>query len=194
MLFVGMLVTGLTVLNLSCGAGTAGNPSPNQPPAASSQSPPTKRFTPADLAKLRWIEGSWRGTGDVEKPFFERYHFENESTLVTESFADESFSKITEVTRFELKNGVFGNGGEGARWAATAIDETSVTFEPVAKANNSFRFQRESKDSWKAILTEPARGNTPAKQINYHMERWPKRSVEVDPFAKPPKSNQPPEQ
>ena len=107
LLIVGVLATGLALVNLSCRAGTAGNPSPNQPPSASSQTPPTKRFTPADLAKLRWIEGSWRGTGDVEKPFFERYHFENESTLVTESFADESFSKITEVTRYELKNGVF---------------------------------------------------------------------------------------
>jgi hypothetical protein len=32
----------------------------------------TTKLTSADLKKLRRIEGTWRGTGDVEKPFYEK--------------------------------------------------------------------------------------------------------------------------
>ena len=41
--------------------------------ASCADSAQTNKFTTADLQKLRWIEGTWRGTGDVDKPFFERY-------------------------------------------------------------------------------------------------------------------------
>jgi hypothetical protein len=154
--------------------GAATRPSLNSTSPSPLQAPVGRRFTTADLRKLRWIEGTWRGTGDVEKPFFERYKFENDSTLAVDSFADdETLSKVKETTRFELKDGQFGNGGEDSRWAATSIDENSIAFAPVAKARNSFRFQRESKDSWKAILNWPATADKPARERVYHMERWP---------------------
>jgi hypothetical protein len=109
----------------------------------------------------------------VESPFYERYHFEGESTLVVESFADETLGKVTEVTRFELKDGVLGNAGEGARWAATDLRDDSVTFEPVTGARNSFRWQRESANTWKATLNWPALSDKPARQRVYLMERLP---------------------
>jgi len=160
---------------LSISSCTRTAPSSTSVPA--SPTPAAKRFSTADLAKLRWIEGSWRGTGDVEAPFYERYHFENDSTLVVDSFADEKFSKISEASRFELKEGQFGNGGDGARWAATAIDDKSISFDPTAKAQNSFRWERASADphpnEWKAVLWWPATNNKPAGQRVYRMERWP---------------------
>ncbi len=140
---------------------------------ASTQAVKPKRISPGELAKLRWIEGTWRGTGDVETPFYERYHFEGEATLVVEGLADETLSKVADVTRFELKDGAFGNAGEGARWVATQLEDKSVTFEPVAKARNTFRWQQESKDVWKAILNWPATGDKPARQRVYLMERLP---------------------
>jgi hypothetical protein len=139
--------------------------------ATQAQTP--KSISASDLKRLRWVEGSWRGTGDVEKPFFERYYFENDSTLVVEGFSDETLSKVTDVTRFELREGQFGNWGEGARWAATKLDEGSVTFEPVTRARNTFRWETESKDVWKAVLTWPATASSSAKQRVYRMERWP---------------------
>jgi hypothetical protein len=138
----------------------------------SSQTPAQKSISTSDLKSLRWIEGTWRGTGDVEKPFFERYHFENDSTLVVESFADETLNKVDDVTRFELKDGQFGNGGEGARWTATKVDNNSITFEPVFRARNTFRWEKESSDVWKAVLAWPATESSPAKQRIYRMERW----------------------
>ncbi len=169
--FVVLLVTSLVLFSVaSCARNPAGAPAQD----ASWRKPILKNITPADLAKLRWIEGSWRGTGDIDKPFYERYKFENETTLAVESFDDDKFSKATDISRFELKDGEFGSTGpDGSRSAASDIDAISVTFEPVAKSRNSFRFQRESENSWKAILTWPATDKAPAGQRNYLMERWP---------------------
>lgn len=135
------------------------------------QSSRPKKISAQELKKLRWIEGTWKGTGDVDKPFYERYYFENDTTLVVESYSDETLSTVTDVTRFVLKDGQFGNGGEGSRWAATELDEGSITFAPIVQARNSFRWQRESKDLWKAVLDWPAAEGKPARQRVYSMER-----------------------
>lgn len=165
-----LLTSWSLLLNIGGCARSASN---NQSRDSSGQTSKPKQITPADLVKLRWIEGSWRGTGDVETPFYERYHFENESTLVVDSFDDDKLSKVSDTTRFELKDGQFGNVGEGSRWVATAIDDSSITFEPVAKARNSFSWKRESADLWQADLNWPASDKGPAKERIYRMERWP---------------------
>jgi hypothetical protein len=168
---ISFLMVGLLVTLVGC----AGTKSANRARDASTPAPTSKAkpLTATDLAKLRWIEGTWRGTGDVEAPFYERYHFENESTLVVESFDDETLSKINDVTRFELKDGQFGNSGEGSRWTATELNDDSVTFTPVARAKNSFRWQKESEGKWKAILDWPSTETSPSRQRVYLMERWP---------------------
>jgi hypothetical protein len=138
------------------------------------QTPAPGKFSVADLQKLKWIEGTWRGTGDVESPFFERYRFENETTLAVDSFTDETLTKVEDTTRFELKDGQFGNGGDGSRWAATTIDYLGVTFVPFVKARNTFRWQREADNLWSATLQWPAADGKPARKRIYKMERWPK--------------------
>jgi hypothetical protein len=135
-------------------------------------SPQPKTISAADLKRLRWIEGSWRGTGDIDKPFYERYKFENDTTLIVESFADEKFDKVTDVSRFELKDGHFGSQSEGAGSVATALDDNSITFAPLGKARNSFRWQRESDNVWKAVLNWREADGTPKERV-YRMERWP---------------------
>ena len=135
----------------------------------------TPKFTTTDLAKLRWIEGTWKGSGTDQAPFFERYRFENETTLAVDSFPDEKLDKVEDTTRFELKDGQFGNGGDDSRWVATAIDAQGITFEPAAKAKNSFRWERDSADKWKATLTWPAEEGKPARERVYNMERIPGR-------------------
>ncbi len=102
------------------------------PSSDTAQSTATSAATPANitanhLKKLLWLEGTWRGTGDVETPFYERYRFENDKTLIVEGLADESLSKVTDTTRFDLKNGQFGNGGD-TRWVATEVADNYITF------------------------------------------------------------------
>jgi hypothetical protein len=133
---------------------------------------PAKKFTVEDLKKLRWIEGTWRGTGEGTQPFFERYRFEDETTLAVETFENEKLEKITDTTRFELQDGAFGGGSEGSRWEAKAIDDKSVTFLPVAKARNTFRWETVDKDTWKAVLNWPANADKPARERTYKMERF----------------------
>jgi hypothetical protein len=150
--------------------------SPATVPAAATPkpTPQAKKLTADDLKKLRWIEGTWRGTGVDQKPFFERYRFENPTTLLTETLADEKVDKVTETSRFELKDGEFGNNEDGSRSVATALDDNSITFEPVGKGN-TFKFEKQSADAWKAILTWTANEKRPAGERIYNMERWPKK-------------------
>lgn len=146
---------------------TQATPTPTPVPAT-----PAK-LTADDLKKLRWIEGTWRGTGVTQPAFFERYRWENDTTLAVDSFENEKLEKVTDTTRFELKDGEFGGGSEGARYVATALDDNAITFGPVVKARNSFVWKRESKDLWTAIIQPLPRPDRPTKETIYKMERLP---------------------
>jgi hypothetical protein len=152
-------------------AGCARGRSRDTAQSSATPAPTPAHITANDLKKLRWIEGTWRGTG-YETPFYERYHFENDNTLIVEGLADESVNKVTDTTRFELKDGQFGNDSEG-RSVATELTDNYITFSPLARGQNTFRFQKESPDLWKAVLTWPASEKRPAGERVYHMERWP---------------------
>ena len=165
------------LLNLAACAPTKSDPAARNAVSPSATpmtlpSPVPKQITSADLTKLRWIEGSWRGTGGDVAPFYERYKFENDSTLVVEGLADETLTTVNDVSRFELKDGHFGSSQGDSGSVATALDDNSITFAPLGKATNSFRFQRETADSWKAILNWTDK-NGVAKERIYTMERWP---------------------
>lgn len=138
-------------------------------PDAQTNRSETKKFSTADLAKLRWIEGTWRGSGVDQAPFFERYRFENESILAVDSFPNEKLDKVEDTSRFELKDGRFGS----KYYFATLIDEKAIDFEPTPLANNSFRWERVSDNAWKATLKWSANGNKPARERVYNMERIP---------------------
>jgi hypothetical protein len=164
--FIALIIAGLALLGAAACARTRSDSSTQN---ASAPSPSPKLLAAADLAKLRWIEGTWRGTGIDQPPFYERYKFENDSTLVVEGLADETLSKVNDTSRFELKDGHFGHSEGESGSVATALDDNSITFAPVGKGNY-FRFQRESENSWKAILNWTAKDGT-AKERIYHMER-----------------------
>jgi hypothetical protein len=160
-------------------AGCAGARSPHaaqsvSPSATSSPTPAPspKEIVAADLKKLRWIEGSWRGTGGGVPTFYERYRFENDSTLVVEGLADETLKQVNDASRFELKDGHFGynNGDTGS--VAVALDDNGITFGPTGKSRNFFRWQRESENVWKALLNWTDKNGAPKERI-YVMERWP---------------------
>ena len=129
---------------------------------------PGKAFKPADLAKLKWIEGDWRGM-DGDKPFFERYRFESDSVMLVETFTDETFSKIEDTSRFELKDGEFGHSEGDRRSAASSITENAVQFVPVGKGNR-YRFERQADGSWDAVLEWPADANKPTQKKIYKMQ------------------------
>ena len=138
-------------------------------PEAQTNRSEATRFSTAEIAKLRWIGGTWRGSGVDQAPFFERYRFENGSTLAVDTFPDEKLDKIEDTTRFELKDGRFGTSD----YVASSIDDQGINFEPRGKARNSFRWERVSDNAWKATLKWPAAGDKPARERIYNMERIP---------------------
>lgn len=169
-IFLSVLMMGaLFLLNGCANSGSSTGAETTPSPSA------RRKFDTADLKKVRWIEGTWRGTGGGVAPFCERYKFESETTLAVEGLECEKPDKGTDVTRFELKDGEFGGGSGGSRYVASLIDDKSITFVPVTKARNSFRWERESENSWKAVLWWPATDKAAAGERTYQMERWPKQ-------------------
>jgi hypothetical protein len=143
----------------------------NQQPVA--QATPSNKFTPADVAKLKWIEGTWRGM-DGDKPFYERYKIE-ETALVVESLKADG-SRDGEPERFELKNGEFGKDEGNKRSAASEITADYIQFVPaVPGKSNYFRFERQPNGTWRAVLEWPATADKPARQKIYIMEPWKPR-------------------
>jgi hypothetical protein len=140
--------------------------------AVATQATPRNNITPADIAKLKWIEGTWRGM-DGDTPFYERYRIE-ESAMVVEGLKDGDSSAVESTDRFELVNGEFGKTEGDKRSVASEIGDGFIQFVPaVAGKGNSFRFVRQPDGTWQAILEWPAAGDKPARTKVYKMERWP---------------------
>jgi hypothetical protein len=129
------------------------------PAAAQSQRAlPRARFGTTDLPKLRWLEGRWRGSGPGEAPFYEGYHFANDSTLEITYYADSSFGRATGTGRVYLSVGrIYHTTGAG-QWGATKVDETGAYFIPERNANNTFNWNYESADAWTSIVRSSATG------------------------------------
>ena len=165
----GLLLHALATSVVSAQASTAQPPKP---------APTAARLTKGDLARLRWIVGDWRGTGvdgTAQAPFYERYRFANDSTLLVESFDDSTWRAPNETTRYELRAGRFGNASTGASWVAVGVDSLGVDFAPVARARNTFRWGRAAgagrrPAQWRATIawTET---NGARQQRHYRMER-----------------------
>ena len=162
-----LAIVGVSFIVAGCSNAQVAKPD-TQPPVA--QSTPSKKFTTADVAKLKWIEGTWRGM-DGDKPFYERYKIEETAMVVESLKADGSVDG--EPDRFELKDGEFGKGEGDRRSAASEITADHIQFVPAVPGKlNNFRFERQSNSTWRAILEWPAKGDKPAGQKIYIMESW----------------------
>lgn len=130
---------------------------------------PTTAFAPADLAKLRWLEGSWEGTAPGEPAIYERYHFANDSTIEITYYGDPDFARQTGSGRVYLSVGrLYHTFGPG-RWGATHVDNDGVFFIPQVNARNTFAWSRESADTWSATLRSGVSGHD--RVTVYQMKR-----------------------
>ena len=128
----------------------------------------------ADLRALRWIVGTWRGSGDGQSAFYERYRFVDDSTLLMEGFKDSTLAQVTETSRYELRGGRFANAGpaDAAQWVAVRLTSGAITFAPVRRARNRFTWRPVSADEWSAHLEWPASNAAPARARTYRLVRW----------------------
>lgn len=165
----GCLLFWTSLLVFSCGQLDQNNDRPVDTPGAHDNS---ISYTRNDLHKLKWIEGKWRGTHRT-KPFYEIYHFTNDSTLEIISYdwngKDSGNSSKTSV---HWKNGAYYLGTE-SKWKVTVITDTTIVMIPHYKASNDIVWKYHDSSSWDAIL------NTPNETAEYHMQSY-------DPFSPKP--------
>ena len=120
--------------------------------AQSQRGQPRTPFGTTDFAKLHWLEGTWRGSTPGREPFYERYHFVNDSTAEITYYSDSTLTHQTGEGRVYLTVGrIYHTFGPG-RWGATHIDSMGVFFIPQVNAHNTFAWRQSSPDSWTATL------------------------------------------
>ncbi len=101
----------------------------------------TAMFTADDLAKLDFLLGRWVGTGPDGKPFYEAYRRANATTLVSERYSDETFSKIVDGSTVALDNGRITSTWGEFTWVADRIEDGLASFAP-ANAPSAFTWRR----------------------------------------------------
>jgi hypothetical protein len=132
--------------------------------------PAVGRFTVAQFASLRWIDGTWRGHLPDGGAFYERYRFVDDSTIAMQAFADSTLAGTSDSARIALRDGMVAHESGAARWAATRLDSTGVAFTPIEGATNAFTWTRDRADRWSTALTW-ADKHGEAHSVTYPMKR-----------------------
>ena len=138
----------LLLLSLVSGCQPKEPDPPSPAPAATPLQTDARQFR-----SLTWLEGMWRGTQSDTAPFFERYQFQDDSTIGTWSYADSLATQVVDSGKIRLRAGIVVSGDSARGYVLTALDSVSAHFEPQGAAVNAFTWQRTSETSWTATLT-----------------------------------------
>lgn len=135
----------------------------------------SEQVTPAKVTKvefqsLRWLEGIWRGTGVETSPFFEVYHFTNDSTIKFSVYGDSSLTELMYDGRIILSNGTVTYQSGESVWVATELGSNQVHFDPRQNASNNFTWVRGSSSVWIAVLSFPGQTGHARERV-YRLER-----------------------
>ena len=112
--------------------------------------------TKAQVTSLRWLEGTWRGTGGGVPAFAKGYKFVNDSTIEI-SFSDSLGTKVTSTGKMTLSSGQLFYAGNGTEYIATKIAPKSVTFVPKGtNGKNQFEWTMNTpRNGWPFSRAEP---------------------------------------
>jgi hypothetical protein len=137
--------------------------------SSSQRGQPKTPFAAVDLAKLRWLEGSWAATSPEESPFYARNHVANDSTIEITYYRDSSFTQPSGSGRVYLTVGrIYHTFGSG-RWGATNVDSTGAYFIPQVNAHNTFAWTYQSPNEW--TLTQRSGVSGHERVTVYHLKR-----------------------
>ena len=136
--------------------------SANAPGQSSQSSPGSKsggsrtaasNLTADDIAKIKWLVGSYRGLG-AEKPFFNRYRLEG-TTLKVQSFEDEAMTKQIQAATYELADGMFANPSGDHRFGASEITDDHIQFVSLTDPGAAYSLAKLDGGKIKATLESP---------------------------------------
>lgn len=114
--------------------------------------PMPAKVTVAQFGQLRWLEGRWRGAEAAGAPFFESYRFLDDSTILSFSFADSTFTTVTDSGRMQLRGDTVTSGWPVPERVAIALDSASVAFSAPLRGGNGFSWHLEGPGAWTARL------------------------------------------
>jgi len=111
---------GIVLLLAACGGGQGDvsdvpDTAAQTPPAATTAMPMS--VSVEQFAQLRWLEGTWRGSGVEQPTFYERYSFADDSTIRAESSPDSTFPHPEEASTIQLRAGRVTTGEGTMEWA-----------------------------------------------------------------------------
>jgi hypothetical protein len=124
-----------------------------------------------DFTTLRWVAGSWKGTAEHQPAIYEHYVFEDDSTLMVQSYSDSHLKNLHGTTRYALRNHRVIASGDGATWLAVKLDSSSIEFTPLTGTKTTFSWKEENPDRFVAVTTWPPTVDVPARTVTYHMSR-----------------------
>ena len=142
---VGVLVLGV----LGCSKKDAETPPPDFSNPATPAQPAPAKFALADFGKLRYLEGTWRGTMENGNAFYESYHFVNDSTITKGGHSDSTFKTKSDSSTIVFRNGAILDSSSSV-YTAVSLDSTVVDFR--ASPTYHFTWTREGNDAWTAKL------------------------------------------
>lgn len=123
------------------------------------------------LSSLRWLEGTWRGTGGGVPTFVEGYKFANDTTIDISFYADSTATKVSTTGKIVLTSGQLFYSGNGTEYVATKISPTSVTFVPKGtNGKNVFELTMTSPTKWTASL-KGGTGEVTPPVVTYTMSK-----------------------
>jgi len=113
---------------------------------------PAAPATLAQFRELRWLSGTWRGSGGAYPAFFEEYRMVNDSTILMRAYADSTFRAVTDSSWIELRKGIVSTRSERAPSVAIELSPDRVRFAREGSARGGFTWSRVSADQWTATL------------------------------------------
>jgi hypothetical protein len=135
-------------------------------PGAPAQPMPAK-FALADFGALRYLEGTWRGTLENGKSFYESYRFVNDSTIAKGGHTDSTFGKKSDSSLIVFRGGAVMDSGASV-YTAEKLDSSVADFR--ASPAYHFTWTRESNDAWTARLFSKQADGT-ERVTTYPMKR-----------------------
>ena len=107
-------------------------------------------FDVNSMDHFAFLEGRWVGKGPDGKPFYEGYRRVDPTTLVSERYADSTFSKIVDGSTVTLENGGIVSRWGDSSWRADEVRAGYASFTPV-EAPSAFTWRKIDADTVEVI-------------------------------------------
>lgn len=128
-------------------------------------------LTLEEFGDLRWLEGRWIGTGSDSSSFRESYHFVDDSTIRSYTWADTTYTQVKDSSEIAFRHGGVTSGSGEMYWVLTRWDRFGLRFEPRGTATNLFVWRLVDGMNWIATLTWTDAAGKKQQRV-YTMQRW----------------------